>query len=112
MHNKSNMLFPAHMDNSIRDKDIAHDQNAAEHKLAKPLRFSVGRCVVAGKRANKRLVIFENSPDFLAVRGGMNGYEIIAEYDVSDTGDAERNRAEVKRRFYRDFNPKKFGFVS
>jgi len=110
--NANTNMFPSHMHNSPADADIAHEINVREHTFRATLRYSVGRDIVLGKRGNGKLVIFENSPDFLSVRGGRNAHEIIAEYDIRDSGDSERNRQEVKARFYRDFNPKKFGFVS
>lgn len=103
--------YPEHMANGSDYRATAHDLNREQHMLDAPLRYSVGRCIVRGTRANKALVIYENTPDFLAVRD-CRGHEIIAEFDVTDTGSPAGNRAEVKARFYRDNNSKRFGFVS
>jgi hypothetical protein len=104
-------MHPSHMANGAEYRGSAHNLNKLQHTLAAPLRYSVGRCIIAGKRGNGSLVIYENSPDFLAVRD-CKGHEIIAEYDIRDTGSPEGNRNAVKARFYRDHNPKKFGFQS
>jgi hypothetical protein len=115
--------FPAHMANG-QQVAPSHNLNRSEHiipngerapkgtVISSTLRYSVGRSVVAGKRGNKALVIFENTGDFLAIRSGRNGQEIIAEYDITDSGSFEGNRDAVKARFFRDYNPKAYGFTS